>query len=114
MKSEANVPYPSLIPMLAELERLLAKHGWRWQASHVHTLIELQDTNEGEFVRLLQDGGMWGGSGSVLDIGNVGDDTARFNECLVELAEEMERIVLDCEGSRFAAYALRRWKESGA
>jgi hypothetical protein len=113
LKNESNMPYPSLMPALAELERLLAKHEWPWQAGHVHSLIELQDTNEAEFVRLIQDGGMSGGSGSVWEIPNIGEDTVKFREAFIELADEMERIGLGCNGSRFVGYVFRQWNESG-
>lgn len=101
------VSYARLIPMLSEIERLLVKCGYPWQAENVRKLIDLQDTNEAEFVRLIQDGGMWGGSGAVWEVGPMGEDTVAFKKAMVQLAEEMEDVGLACKGSQFAACCFR-------
>jgi hypothetical protein len=98
---------------LTELERLLAKHDYPWQAQYVRTLIELQDTDMQQFVRLLQDGGMWGGSGSVCDVAPLGADERAFRDAMIQTADEMERLGLGCRGSRFIAFVFRDWNAKG-
>jgi hypothetical protein len=75
--------------------------------------MDLQDTDARQFVRLLQDGGMWGGSGSVWEVGQLGTDTITFREAIIRLADEMDTAGLSCKGSQFAAQIFRKWNEAG-
>jgi hypothetical protein len=73
----------------------------------------LHDTNDAEFVRLIQDGGMWGGSGAVWEVQPLETDERAFRVTIIGIAEEMDTLGIGCEGSRFIANVFRTWNGDG-
>jgi len=102
-----------MIETLRELCRLLLANAFPGQAEIVQRLLQLNDENSDEFVRLLISVDMWGGSGAVWEVGDLGDDTLAFRNAFIMLAAQMERAGLGTEGSRFIASTFRQWNRAG-
>jgi hypothetical protein len=102
-----------MLEALHTLRRLLLNHGHAGQASVVAELIRLHDVDRDLFARRLQDGEVWGGSGSVWEVGDMGSDEIEYREGLILLADRMAVHDLDCKGSRFIAQTLRDWRSLG-
>jgi hypothetical protein len=99
----------TMIAALHEIHRILVKHNNPWQAEVVAKLIELRDSDRNEFVSRLHSGDMWGGSGSVWEVGELGSDTRSYWKAIVLLADEMEREGIGTERSQELARILRDW-----
>ena len=75
--------------------------------------------DQAEFRAVLQDVGMWGGSGSVIDCAissnarevtsQVRQDERAFWSAIVQLADEMDRVGLATARSRDVAATFRSW-----
>ena len=102
-----------MIDILQRIHRLLVKNAAFGQALVVEKLIHFRDANQAEFTRLLQGRDVWGGSGAVWEVGQLGRDSALFWDAVIALADDMERQGLGTERSHFVAETLRGWRAAG-
>jgi hypothetical protein len=99
-----------MIATLNELVRLLAKHDHHGKARVVQGLVEaLQAGNQTEFVTLLHSVDMWGGSGAVWEVGELGEDKQAFQCAIIQLSADMDQAGLGTERSRFIASTFVEW-----
>jgi hypothetical protein len=102
-----------MIETLREIRRLLLANGFPGQAEVVERLLHLNDENPTEFVRLLTSADMWGGSGAVWEVGDLGNDERAFRDAIISLAGQMDRADLGSERSRSTASTFRQWNRNG-
>jgi hypothetical protein len=100
--------------ILSNLARILAKHDHVGQAEVIRKLLQyLEGGNQGSFVALIHSVDMWGDSGAVWEVCNLGDDTREFQCAIIELAAEMDDDGLGNERSRFIASTFAKWSRMG-
>ena len=97
---------------LRELHRLLDKHGHHGQAEYVLTLSDLP-ADSPKLEASLQSVEMWGGSGAVWEVGELGDDKRQFRNTIIQLVEEMERSGIHFPRARFIANTFLKWNRDG-
>lgn len=95
--------------ILAEIREILSKHGHIGQACVIERLMKLQKEDPLEFRSLIQGVDLWGGSGAVWEVGDLGEGTRRFQNAIIRLAEEMDHTGLGTEHSRAIAHILQAW-----
>jgi hypothetical protein len=83
------------------------------QAKVLTELIHLHDVDPDLFIHKLQSGAVWGSSGSVWEVGELGCDHAEFWDLFIALSEQMDANGIACEGSRFIGQMLRAWRTAG-
>ena len=99
---------------LNDLARILTKHDHLGQAEVVQQLLQgLRSGDRSSFPTLLQSVDMWGGSGAVWEVGDLGDDTRAFRQAIIDLAAEMDKCGLGMERSRFVASTFAEWNRLG-
>ncbi len=102
-----------MLETLKELGRILLKNDWDGQAEIIQCLINLHDTDQKEFVRLLHSIDMWGGSGAVWEVGDLGEDEVAFRYAIIRLAAQMDEAGLGTERNRYIASTFRKWNQAG-
>lgn len=113
----------SIMDDLQRIYDLLSKHEFQGQAEHVQHLLELAKSDSSRFAEAIVDGGMWGGSGAVWEVGSfrrpeidereATRDELAFRKAIIRLATNMDKIGLGTEGSRSVATAFKTWKRMG-
>jgi len=98
-----------MLEVLTKIRDLLEKHDYPGQASVISNLIALRDSNDPDLPRQLNSGAMWGGAGSVWEVGDLGKDTREFRNSIIALAEEMDRADFGSKDSAFIAEVFRNW-----
>lgn len=105
----------TLIPLLKEIAQVLERSGHQGQAEYVSALATVTYWDVTAVQPGLTSGAMWGGSGSVFDVGtfNSKDEHRKSLHLLLQLAEEIRRAGINSSGAEFAATAIPKWLESG-
>src|SRR5574340_113235 len=104
-----------LVPLLREIAQLLEMNGHPGQAEYVSALATVADWDPTAVVPGLTSGAMWGGSGSVWEVGtwNSRDDRRRFMELLLRLVEQMRQDGINSPGAESFAAMMSNWLKSG-
>ena len=120
MKPDDDEMNPNgLIRILTELRDLLLEYDYMGHATVVSDLLDLAHLESPKFVSRLQGGEVWGGAGSLADLGYLGDFTERperavkkaslrYEGLLIMLSDEMESEGIASSGSKFIGDALRK------
>ena len=66
-----------------------------------------------EFIALIQDINMWGGSGAVWEVAQLGTDTSEFRKAIIKLAAAMDRDGIATDRSRDIASVFDNWNRRG-
>jgi hypothetical protein len=106
------------------MSRLLDEYGFEPQASYLSRLAEIYETDIDRFREELNDPVMWGGAGSVADIGprfghftdkiRSEQDEFSYRDLIVRLVEQLDREGLASDRARFIVRVFREWNETGA
>lgn len=106
-----------LVQLLNAMRELLLKHDRLGHADVVSHLIDLGNLESSEFVERLLWGGVWGGSGSLMDVQFTGNveaaeaelykDDVEYRRLLVRLADEMRAQGIRDDGIERYANGLR-------
>src|SRR5690348_5018042 len=102
-----------MVDTLREIHDILVRQGHAGQAEFVDELINLHGTDPDRFRTLVQSVGMWGGSGAVWEVGQLGEDKQRFQEHIIRLAHQMEHADLGMDRSRAIAATFASWRAKG-
>ena len=105
----------SVVPLLKEIAQLLERNGHPGQAEYVSALATVAHWDSTAVEPGLASGAMWGGSGSVWEVGEWSsrEDRRRFMQLLLRLAEEMRRAGITSPGAESCAAIMSSWLTSG-
>lgn len=103
-----------LISLLKEIAQLLERNGHSGQAGYVSALAVVAEWDSTAVAPGLASGAMWGGAGSVFDVGKFDsrDDRRRFMQMLVQLVNEMRQAGISAPGADQAAAIMSGWLET--
>lgn len=107
------------LPPLRAASEMLEKYGQAAQASILKNLIALVTKDPPAFRRHMASMDVWGGAGSVSDVGSFSDgyeprsaayrDTVRFTEAMIDVAELMRKHGFETARSVSWAETFRYW-----
>jgi hypothetical protein len=105
----------NVIPLLQEIARLLESNGHPGQANYVSALATVADWDSTAVGPGLASGAMWGGSGSVWEVGefNSREDRRRFLQLLLQLVDEMRQAGITAPGAESSAAIISNWLKTG-
>ncbi len=105
----------SLIELLKEIAQLLERNGHPGQAEYVSALATVASWDPRAAEPGLASGAMWGGAGSVWEVGGWSStgDRRRFTHLLVSLVDELRHAGISAPGAESRATIMSRWLESG-
>jgi len=115
----------SVVELLREMSRLLDDYGFEPQATYLSHLANVYGIDINQFREELNDPSMWGGAGSVSDVGpgsghfldkstaEAEKDEYRYRDLIVQLVEQLDREGLASDRARSIAATFREWNESG-
>jgi hypothetical protein len=104
----------SLIAILKEIAEFLTRNGHSGQAEYVSALATITQWDQTAVGPGLTSGAMWGGSGSVWEVGfDSREEHRTYWRLLVRLVEEMRQAGITSPGAEFAATAMANWLKSG-
>jgi hypothetical protein len=113
----------SVVELLREMSRLLDEYGFEPQATYLSRLANVYGIDIDQFREELNDPAMWGGAGSVSDVGprsghfiderSAEEDEYRYRDLMVRFVEQLDREGLASDRARSIAATFREWNESG-
>jgi hypothetical protein len=104
-----------IIVTLREMAQLLEANGSPGQAAYLAALATVGEWDQDAMVPGLRSGAVWGGMGSVCDVGGFSSMKGKhlFWKQLVRLAQEMQFAGLKCHRAECVASVLQRWLADG-
>jgi hypothetical protein len=105
----------TLISVLRQMEQVLRRNDHPGQADYVAAVAKIAEWDPIAVAPALTSGAMWGGSGSVWDVGRFDSaiDRREFCQSLVQLAEEMRIQGINSAGADSRAEILSQWLKQG-
>ena len=105
----------NVVPILKEIAGLLENNGHPGQAEYVSALAIVAHWDPTAVTPGLISGAMWGGSGSVWEVGtfNSREEKRRFMQALLGLVDEMRQAGITAPGAESCAAIMTNWLKSG-
>ena len=105
----------NLVPLLKEIAGLLEKNGHPGQAEYVSALATVAYWDSTAATPGLISGAMWGGSGSVWEVGtfNSREERRQFMQALLRLVDEIRQAGITAPGAESCAAIMTNWLKSG-
>jgi hypothetical protein len=96
---------------LRQMSELLRQAGHPGQAEYVLAVRIIAQWDSSAVTPALTSGAMWGGSGSVWDVGEFESDDAKrqYWRLLIDLVAEMHAARIHCEAADARSKALAAW-----
>ena len=104
-----------IIQILHRLAELLRKNGHPAQADYVAAIATIAEWDFSACCPALSSGAMWGGSGSVWEVGefNFASEKRTFYLMLIELFEAMRSEAIQGVGAEQTVRVLKQWLAAG-
>ena len=106
---ECSSRWKRLVGVLSEMGDVLRTYGHTGQAEVTERLTLLAADDDDAFLDLLQGAEVWGGSGAVWEVADLGADQSRYWALVVALAGAMAKEDVETERVRSVAESLSRW-----